>query len=196
MFYLCLYKYIAPVIDKGSFVPRPSVITRDNKRIKIGTPVYVYSGFDVIIDCKFLGGTPPVNITWFRNGSLDPTRGNVSTIRITDASNGDVFKCRADNIIGFDTENTTVYVEYGKCACMYICTYVHTYRSVCYDVCVIICALCCVVCVCAMMYVCVCVCVCVCVLSYVRCVVLCVLVTMCVMIHLCVFWCVMCVCGI
>ena len=37
------------------------------------------------------------------------------TITITDASNGDVFKCRADNIIGFDTENTTIHVEYGKC---------------------------------------------------------------------------------
>ena len=130
-------------------------------RVKIGTPVYVYGGFNVIIDCNIINGTPPVNITWLRNGSPYPTRGNVSTITITDASNGDVFKCKADNIIGFDTANTTIYVEYGKCACMYICTCILI--NLCAVMCVIICELCCV-----------CVCVCVC---------MCVLITMCVMMH-------------
>ena len=104
-----------PVINRGSFVPRPSVITEGNKRVKIGTPVYVYGGYDVIIDCNIVNGTPPINITWFHNGSPYPTRGNISnTITITDASNGDVFKCRVDNNVGFDTESTTIYVEYGK----------------------------------------------------------------------------------
>ena len=103
-----------PDIDEGSFVPRPSVNTRSNKRVKIGTPVYVYSGFDVIIDCNIMSGTPPITIKWLRNGSLDPTRGNVSTITITDARNGDIFKCRAENNIGFDTENTTIYIIDGK----------------------------------------------------------------------------------
>ena len=107
----------APVIDKGSFVPIPSVITRGSKSVTIGTPVYVHSGFDVIIDCNTVSGTPPINITWFRNGSPYPTIGNDSTITITDASNGDVFKCRADNIEGFDTESTTIYVKNGKCIC-------------------------------------------------------------------------------
>ena len=114
-----------PVIDKGSFVPKPSVITRGNKRVKIGTPVYVHDGFDVKIDCNTVNGTPPINITWFRNGSPYPTRGSVSTITITDASNDDIFKCRAENIIGFDTENTTIYVEYGKCVCVCVCACVH-----------------------------------------------------------------------
>ena len=95
-------------------MPRPSTITKSNKRVKIGTPVYVYRGYDVIIDCKVVNGTPPINITWFRNGSPDPTRGNISTITITDAHNGDVFKCRADNIIGFDAAKTAIYVECGK----------------------------------------------------------------------------------
>ena len=54
-----------------------------------------------------------MNITWLRNGSPYPTRRDVSTITITDASNGDVFKCRADNIIGFDSEKTTIH-EFGK----------------------------------------------------------------------------------
>ena len=69
----------------------------------------------VIIDCNIVNGTPQINITWFHNGSLYPTRESVSTITITNASNGDVFKCRADNIIGFDTKSTTIHVEYGKC---------------------------------------------------------------------------------
>ena len=117
MLLLCLDILDAPVIDKGSFIQRPSVITRGNKRVKIGTPVYVHSGFDVIIDCNIVNGTPPINITWFRDGLPYPTRGSVSTITITDVSNGDVFKCKANNIKGFDTENTTIHVEYGKYVC-------------------------------------------------------------------------------
>ena len=104
-----------PVIDEGSFLPRPSVIAKGNKRVKIGAPVYIYSGFDVVIDCNIVSGALPINITWFHNGSSYPTRGNTSiTISITDAHNGDVFMCRADNRHGFDTENTTIYVVYGK----------------------------------------------------------------------------------
>ena len=111
MFYLEISD--PPNIDEGSFVSRSPYIGRGNKRVKIGTPVYIRDGFDVIIDCNVVNGTPPITIEWFRNGSPDTTKGNISTITITDASNGDVFKCRADNIIGFDTEYTTIYVEYG-----------------------------------------------------------------------------------
>ena len=119
LMYIRTYIWILglPYIDEGSIIPRPSVITRGNKRVKIGTPVYVYSGFDVTIDCNIVNGTPPITIQWFRNGSPDPTRGNVSTITITAASNGDVFTCRADNIKGFDSENTCLYIEYGKYIC-------------------------------------------------------------------------------
>ena len=128
-----------PEIDEGSHVPRPSVITKDKKRVKIGTPVFVYKGYDVIIDCKVVNGTSPINITWFRNGSPYPTRGNASTITITDASNGDVFKCRADNIIGFDTGKTTIYVECGKYIIhiyLYYSVLVHIYV---YDMCMYVC---------------------------------------------------------
>ena len=109
-----MYILDPPVIDEGSHVPRPPVITRSNKRVKIGTPVYAHEGFDVIIDCNIVNGSRPITIQWFRNGSPDLTRGNVSTITIADASNGDVFKCRAGNVKGFDTENTIIFVEYGK----------------------------------------------------------------------------------
>ena len=58
--YIYIYIYIElPVIDKGSFMPRPSVFTRGDKRVKIGTPVYVYSGFIVRIDCKIVNGSRP-----------------------------------------------------------------------------------------------------------------------------------------
>ena len=117
--YVYTHMYVDPPdIDEGSHVPRPSVITRGNKRINIGTPVYVYTGYDVIIDCNIVNGTPPITIQWFRNGSPDSTRGNVSTITITDASNGDVFQCRADNTEGYDTEHTIIHVEYGKYVCI------------------------------------------------------------------------------
>ena len=113
-----------PDIDEGSFVPRPSIFRRGDKRVKIGTPVYAYKGFDVIIDCNIVSGTSPMTITWFRNGSIYPTGENASTtITITDASNGDVFECRVNNSVGFDIENTTLYVEYGKYVCIYICVY-------------------------------------------------------------------------
>ena len=103
-----------PDIDEGSFVRQPAVVTEGSKKVKIGSPVYVHYKFNVIIDCNIVGGTPPITTQWFRNGSPDPTRGNVSTITITDADNGDVFKCRADNNIGFDTESTTIHVIQGK----------------------------------------------------------------------------------
>ena len=60
-------------------------------------------------------GTPPIHNTWFRNGSPYLSGGNVSTITITDAQNNDIFKCRVDNNIRFDTENTGIHVEYITC---------------------------------------------------------------------------------
>ena len=122
---LLLHILDPPDIDEGPFVPKPSNITRGNKRVKIGTPVYVHNGFNVIIDCFIVYGTPPINITWFRNGLPDPTRGNVSTITITDARNLDTFKCRADNIAGFDMETSHISVKCGKDI---LCIYTYIYK--------------------------------------------------------------------
>ena len=123
-----------PVIDKGSFVLRPSVIARVNKRVKIGTPVYIYDGFYVKIDCNILIGSPPITIQWLRNGSPYRTGQSVSTITITNANNGDVFTCKATNIKGSDIESTIVYVEYGKYICMYVChMYVRIYVCIIYN---------------------------------------------------------------
>ena len=70
-------------------------------------------GFDVTIVCDILSGTRPITIRWFRNGAPDPTRGNVSTITVTDYNDGDVFTCRVDNDVGFDEESTIINV-FGK----------------------------------------------------------------------------------
>ena len=104
-------------------------MTPGNQRVKIGSPVYLYGGFDVIIDCNIINGSIPINITWFRNGSPHPTQGSGSAITITDASNGDVFQCRADNIIGFDTENTIIYDIAGKWV-MHVCIHAYTVHRI------------------------------------------------------------------
>ena len=126
--YVCVYNVLIgtycpgdpPEIDEGSFVPRPSNVQEGDKRVKIGTTAYVHDRFAVIIECYIVNGTPPITIQWFHNGLPDLTRGNDPNITITDARNGDVFKCRADNNVGFDIESTTVYVECGMSVYMFI----------------------------------------------------------------------------
>ena len=114
MYWYCLLLGDPPDIDEGSFVSRPHIVTNENKEVKIGSPVYVLEGFNVTINCELVGGTPPINIEWFRNGSPYLTRENDSTITLTNSSNGDVFRCRADNSIGFDIESTTINIVYSK----------------------------------------------------------------------------------
>ena len=81
--------------------------------VQIGSPGYVVDGSDVTIVCDIASGTRPITISWFRNGAPDPTRGNVSTITVTDYNDGDEFTCRADNDVGFDEESTIINV-FGK----------------------------------------------------------------------------------
>ena len=81
--------------------------------VQIGSPAYVVDGSDVTLVCDILSGTRPITISWFRNGVLDTTRGNTSTITVSNYNNGDVYTCRADNDIGFDMETTTINV-FGK----------------------------------------------------------------------------------
>ena len=78
--------------------------------VQIGSPGYVVDGSDVTIVCDILSGTRPITISWFRNGAPDPTRGNVSTITVTDYNDGDELTCRADNDVGFDEKSTTINV--------------------------------------------------------------------------------------
>ena len=59
-------------------------------------------------------------ISWYHNGELDQSRGNFSTTRITvtDATDGDVFTCRAENKIGFDHQQQTIIRFVSKTFCI------------------------------------------------------------------------------
>ena len=112
-----MYVLVPPVIDKGPFVPRPSVIGRGNQRVKIGTPIYLRGGYELTIDCNIVNGSGPIKITWFRNGSPYSNLKNVSELTLSYLSNGDVFTCRVENNVAYDTEKTTAEVVISKCVC-------------------------------------------------------------------------------
>ena len=102
-----------PNIDEGPFIPLPPLLPPGDMEVQIGSPAYVVDRFDVTIVCDIASGTRPITISWFHNGVLDSTRGNVSTITVSNYNDGDLFTCRADNDIGFDMESTTINV-FGK----------------------------------------------------------------------------------
>ena len=102
-----------PDIDEGPIISQPPNVMPGDMTVSIGTPVYVVDGFNVTIVCNILNGTRPIAIMWLRNGAPYPAGGNISTITVTDYNDGDVFTCRADNIVGFDMENTAINV-FGK----------------------------------------------------------------------------------
>ena len=86
-----------------------------DKRVNVGSPVNVPRGFNLIIDCIVVNGTPPFTILWLRNYNdlIGSSEGNSSsiTINVTDAHDGDNITCRADNNIGFDMATTTISVQ-------------------------------------------------------------------------------------
>lgn len=87
----------------------PPNVTIGSKRVSAGSPVYVFSGSDVIIDCNIVNGTAPITILWLRNNKvINSSVGNSSTVTITDAEDDDVFTCRANNSIGFDEASTII----------------------------------------------------------------------------------------
>ena len=102
-----------PSIIKGTDdVSLPTVaVANETQKVTIGTHVYAVTGSNVIINCTIDRGTRPITISWYRNGVLDSTRGNVSIITITDAMDGDNFTCEAQNSIGFDSGSTIITVK-------------------------------------------------------------------------------------
>ena len=96
----------------------PPFIMKESKRVSVGRPACIFSGSHVIIDCNIINGTPPITILWFHNNEvINSSEGNSSTITITDAEDGDVFTCRADNYIGFDVASSIINVKVGKEYC-------------------------------------------------------------------------------
>ena len=107
--YGCIYGFIGyaavPYIDEGQLTPFH--VENGKITVKIGAPVYIVDGLHVDIICDVYG-KPPITIKWLRNGMLDPSRGNVSTIKVTDASDGDDFICHAENSIGSTNKTTHI----------------------------------------------------------------------------------------
>ena len=97
-----------PDIEEGPFVPRPDPISPGDKMVQIGTTAYVIDGNDLTIQCNIASGTRPITISWLKNRVEDTSFGNVSTITISNVNDGDIYMCRAENMIGFDEEATMI----------------------------------------------------------------------------------------
>ena len=113
-----------PCIDEGPMVQKPDEITKGNKRVKIGTDVYVINGYNVTLDCNIANGTTPIIFSWLLNGTEDSDYDDDdANITINDEKYGPyggVITCRANNSIGFDEKSTTIHVE---CKSFYYTTY-------------------------------------------------------------------------
>ena len=82
-----------------------------DKRVNVGSPVNIFRGFNLTIDCIVINGTPPFTILWLRNDTEQIGSNSSSiTINVTDAYDGDNITCRADNI-GYDMATTTINVQ-------------------------------------------------------------------------------------
>ena len=106
-----------PVIGGGQCVPQPEVIPTTDTTVMIGSSAYIVDGYDLTVTCNVTSGTPPVNISWYRNGVLDSSKQNMPNITIPNMDftkdNGAVYTCRAENVTGYDEEFTSVNV-FGK----------------------------------------------------------------------------------
>ena len=98
----------AVVIETGG--SKPHSVENGVIAVNVGSTVYTVNGLSIIIICNVTTGEPPLIITWHRNDKLLDHRsvGNVSTITVTDATEDDVFTCKADNRMGFDQQSTTI----------------------------------------------------------------------------------------
>ena len=102
-----------PDIDEGPFEGLPSAVPPGDRTVTINTPAYIVDGFNLTLVCNIASGTRPITIMWLRDGQPYPAGGNNSVITVSDYTDGEVFTCRAENVVGFDMENTTVNV-FGK----------------------------------------------------------------------------------
>ena len=120
----CLYTLGPPVIDRGPSVQQPSVYTRGDKRVKIGTPVYIYDIYTIRIDCGVINEIIPTTYSWIFYGVpyyQFRRSGGKTFIVEDDFWDGDYYECRADNLLGFDTARSTIYSRY----CKYVYTVCH-----------------------------------------------------------------------
>ena len=94
-------------VDAGG--SKPLSVENGTITVNVGSTVYTVYGFTIIIICNVTVGEAPFNTTWYRNGKqINLSAGNVSNITVTDATEDDVFTCKANNWKGFDQQNTTI----------------------------------------------------------------------------------------
>ena len=108
---------IGIVIETGGSKPlsiKNGVIT-----VNVGSTVYTVDGITIIIVCNVIFGDPPITISWLRNGVLDQSRGNATTITVTDTqlnaatinvtdTQPVVFTCKAENKETFTQRDTII----------------------------------------------------------------------------------------
>ena len=92
-------------------VSQPVSVENGVLRVKIGTTAYIVDGFHVQIVCNATATieSPEIIIlSWLRNGKLDETRGNATMITVTNANDGDVFTCIANNTLTHSRRDTEI----------------------------------------------------------------------------------------
>ena len=88
---------------------QPVSVENGVMRVRIGTTAYTVDGFHVQIVCNVIAsGGLPITISWLRNGKVDGTRGKASMITVTDANDGDIFTCTANNTMMYSTSSTEI----------------------------------------------------------------------------------------
>ena len=57
---------------RGQCVQQPEAIPTTDMIMMIGSPAYTVDGYDLTVTCNDTSGTgtPPVSISWYRNGSV------------------------------------------------------------------------------------------------------------------------------
>ena len=88
-------------------------------RFRIGSTAYVVDGYTIQIICnltRYASKEYSITISWLRNGEPDQTRGNMSMITVTDANDGDVFTCKANNgTLPFTKDTRIIFVHNHFC---------------------------------------------------------------------------------
>ena len=103
------------IIETGG--SKPLSVENGVITVKVVSTVYTVDGITIVIICNVISGDPLITISWFCNGVLDRSRGNVTTINITDTqlnaptinmtdTQPVVFTCRAENMKAFTQRDT------------------------------------------------------------------------------------------
>ena len=105
------------IIETGG--SKPLSVENGVITVHVGSTVYTVDGITIVIICNVISGDPPITISWLRNGVLGQSRGNATTINVTDTQLNSpkinvtdtqlvVFTCRAENTKAFTQRDTII----------------------------------------------------------------------------------------